>query len=123
MIKNASNTPTDITYTLISVRLFGQEILDELESNGNITEAGFTKNIFATEEYPFNASFTYDKDRITGKFVDEETTPESFAKMSVFASWDYEREGATKNLVENDELDTYFGEEAYEYYKNSKFYE
>ena len=120
MIKNATNTPTDITYTLLSVRLFGQEILDELESDGNITEAGFTKNLFATEEYPFNASYTYNTDRITGKFVDEVTTPEAFAKLSVFASWDYEREGATKNLAENDKLDTYFGEEAYEYYKNSE---
>ena len=123
MIKNATETPTDITYTLISVRLFGEEILEELQNNGNIIEAGFTKNIFATEEYPFNASYTYNTDRLTGKFVDETSTPDSFAKLSIFASWDYEREGMTKNLVENDKLDTYFGEEAYDYYKNSELSE
>lgn len=120
MIKNATDTPTDITYTLLSVRLFGQEILDELIENGNVKENGLGKIIFDTEEYPFNVSYTYNTDRLTGKFVDETSTPNSFAKLSVFANWDYEREGATKNLVENDELDTYFGEEAYEYYKNSE---
>lgn len=123
MIKNMTLTPSEISYKLVSVRLFGEEILDELEAHGYIKENGFTKNIFETEEYPFDASYTYDKDEISGKFVDEDTTPNAFAKLSFFAEWDYEREGETKNLVENDELDTFYGEEAYEYYKNSELSE
>ena len=36
----------------------------------------------------------------------------------MYAQWTYERSGATKNEVENDEMDTSYGERAYEYYKN-----
>lgn len=120
IIKNMSTTDSKISYELISVRLFGQEILEELESNGNITTQGTRKNIFSTEEYPFNASYYYDRDELVGKYVDETSTPEAVAKLVFSASWSYEREGDTKNLVENDELDTYYGEEAYDYYKNSE---
>lgn len=116
MIKNLTNTSSIIEYELISVRLFGEEILEELNSTNNIVDVGTTKNIFVTEEYPFNLGYHYDKDELNGEFVDETTTENSFAQLRVFANWSYEREGANKTYEENDVLDTWYGEKAYEYY-------
>ena len=50
------------------------------------TENGLGKNLFATEDYPFDAGYIADKDRLEGTFVDETTTPNAFAKLTFFAS-------------------------------------
>lgn len=120
VIRNLSNTTSDIKYELISVRLFGEEILEELEANGNITGAGTTKNIFSTEDYPFDVGYYYDKDKLEDKYIDDVSTPDSVAKVTFFANWTYEREGNILSYEENDELDTYYGETAYEYYENNE---
>lgn len=114
---NKTETGADIKYELKSVKLFGEEKLDELKSNGNVTEAGTTTNVFSTEEYPFNAGFYYDTDVIGG--VDPITgqeTPNSHAELTVFANWSYERESATKDKDTNDALDTKYGKDAYDFY-------
>lgn len=116
---NKTESGADIKYELKSVKLFGVEILEDLKNTGNVTEAGTTTNVFATEEYPFNAGFYYDRDVIGG--VDPITglpTPNSHAELTVFANWSYTRESATKTRTENDELDTQYGEDAYQYYQD-----
>ena len=121
---NKTETGADIKYELKSVKIFGVEKLDELKANGNVTEAGTTTNVFSKEEYPFNAGFSYDTDVIGG--IDPITgnpTPNSHAELTVFANWSYERQSASKTKAENDTLDTYYGEEAYEYYQNEELSE
>lgn len=116
---NKTETGADIKYELKSVKLFGVEILEDLKNTGNVTEAGTTINVFATEEYPFNAGFYYDRDVIGG--IDPITglpTPNSHAELTVFANWSYTRESVTKTITENDELDTQYGEDAYQYYQD-----
>lgn len=116
---NKTESGADIKYELKSVKLFGEEILDDLKDSGNVTEAGTTTNVFATEEYPFNAGFYYDRDVIGGiDPITGEPTPNSHAELTVFANWSYTRLGAEKSLSENDALDTWYGEEAYKYYKD-----
>ena len=116
---NKTESGADIKYELKSVKLFGEEILDDLKDSGNVTEAGTTTNVFATEEYPFNAGFYYDRDVIGGiDPITGEPTPNSHAELTVFANWSYTRFGAEKSLSENDALDTWYGEEAYKYYKD-----
>lgn len=75
-IYNVGKTGTNISYELISVKIFGQEVLDELKANNEITTDGNTTNIFSNDtEYPFNISYTYDKTSLSGKYVDDVTTP------------------------------------------------
>ena len=115
---NKTETGAEIKYEIKSIKLFGEEILESLKETNNIREAGTTTNFFATEEYPLNAGFNYDKDVISG--IDPETgeTADSYAELTVFANWSYTRNGATKNTAENDVLDTFYGEKAYEYYQD-----
>lgn len=66
-IYNMSTTSTNIQYELTSVKLFGQEILDQLLQNGVIQTDGNTVNIFADDtQYPFHISYTYDRTRLDG---------------------------------------------------------
>lgn len=121
---NKTQTGAEIKYELKSVRIFGEEKLDELKANNDITEAGTTTNVFSTEEYPFNAGFSYDKDVIGG--VNPETgeaTEDSVAELTVFANWSYTRSGTVKNEDQNNDLDTQFGEKAYTYYQNEELSE
>lgn len=120
VVRNQSNmTPTTLKYDLISIRLWGKEILPELKENGNIIEAGKGKDLFATENYPFNVKYRYDKTFISGKYEDESSI-DSYATFTFFANWSYEREGILKSKEENDKLDTEYGTKAYEFYQNSE---
>ena len=118
---NKTETGADIKYELKSVRIFGEEKLDELIASNDVVvdDAAKRTDVFSTETYPFNAGFYYDTDVIGG--IDPITgneTPNSHAELTVFANWSYERESATKTEEQNDDLDTYYGEEAYEYYQD-----
>ena len=122
VVRNQSNTtPTTLKYELTSIRLWGQEILPELTENGNVIEAGNGKDLFATENYPFNAKYRYDKLFISGKYEDESSI-DSYATLTFFADWTYEREGILSK-EENDKLDTEYGTKAYEFYKESELSE
>ena len=123
VVRNKSNmTPTTLTYELLSVRLWGQEVLPQLTENGNIIEAGKGKDLFVTEDYPFSAMYRYDKLFISGKYEDESSV-DSYATLTFGAKWSYEREGILKTKEENDLLDTEFGMKAYKYYKESELSE
>lgn len=115
---NKTETGADIKYELKSVKLWGNEILDDLKSSNNVTTAGTTTNVFATENYPFNAGFYYDKDVIGGVDpITGEPTPDSHAELTVFANWSYERSGVG---VDTDSLDTFYGEKAYTFYQENE---
>lgn len=120
-IYNMSTTSTSIKYELTSVKVFGQEVLEQLKENGVIQNQGNTVNIFADDtKYPFNISYTYDKTRLDGEYVDDETTPAAGAIFQFHASWEYQGNGTEEENLEKDILDTMFGKGAYEYYQNEQ---
>ena len=121
LVTNKTETGADLKFEVISVKIFGEEKLPQMTLDNDIVidEANKKIKLFTTENYPFEASLSYNRDKIDG--IDPDTgdaLATSCAEINVFAQWTYERSGATKNEVENDELDTSYGERAYEYYKN-----
>lgn len=120
-IYNIGTTSTRITYELISVKIFGVEKLEELKTGGNVQTSGNTTNLFADDTvYPFNVSYTYDKIRLDGKYVDDDTTPNAGATFKFNSSWIYEVTGTDEEKEAKDTLDTEFGKDAYTYYQNSE---
>ena len=118
-IYNMGTTSTSINYELTSVKIFGQEVLDQLVENGIIQTEGNTIHIFADDtKYPFDISYTYDKTRLDGEYVDDETTPGAGATFQFHASWEYQGNGTEEENLARDILDTMFGQDAYEYYQN-----
>ena len=118
-IYNMGTTGTNITYELISVKVFGQEIIEELMANNSITTDGNTTNIFSNDsEYPFNVSYTYDKTSLSGKYVDDTSTPSAVATFKYNVSWVYEAGNTDAEIAERDSLDTIFGKSAYQYYQS-----
>lgn len=118
-IYNMSTTSTSIKYELTSVKVFGQEVLDQLKENNMIQTDGNTVHIFADDtEYPFDISYTYDKTRLDGEYKDDETTPNAGATFKYQASWEYQGNGTEDENLAKDILDTKFGKGAYEYYQD-----
>ena len=137
-IYNMGETETSIQYELISVKVFGQEILSQLRTNGEITTdtATNTTHIFAKNtEYPFDITYTYDKTSLEGNenfqdYVTENgytwaiekggvtvTPPTATLKFTV--NWAYDVVGGTDaQNAAKDILDTKFGKDAYEYYED-----
>lgn len=107
--KNLKSSGAEVKYEITSVRLFGEEILEQLTDN-NIATAGTTTNIFSTNEYPFNVGYYYDKTVLSGIKPDTpENAPETYSTLSIFANWD-----GVDNVK-----DTYFGQKTYEYYESN----
>lgn len=120
-IYNMAVTSTIINYELTSVKVFGQEVLNKLQENNGIKYDGNTVQIFSDDtQYPFNISYSYDKSRLDGEYVDDITTPNSGATFSFNANWDYQGDGTENEKIARDILDTKFGKEAYEYYKDEE---
>ena len=120
-IYNMGTTSTKIKYELISIKVFGQDVLDQLQADGGIQTSGNTTNLFADDTaYPFNISYTYDKTRLDGKYVDDESTPNAGATFKFNASWIYEGTGTSEENEAKDILDTKFGKDAYSYYQNDE---
>lgn len=125
-IYNLGTTSTKITYELVSVKVFGEEVLGELDIG--ISDDGKTTTIFSEDtDYPFSVSYTYDKDYLTGEYKQgAENNDNAHATFTFNASWDYqltadEAEGEEVGITEDDILardilDTKFGKGAYEYY-------
>ncbi len=119
-IYNIGKTGTIINYELKSVKIFGEEILDELKANGSIVKEGNTTHIFSDDtKYPFNISYTFDKDRLSGAYVSDETTPNAHATFKYNLNWSFES-GSTDDVekVQRDTIDTVFGKNAYKFYQN-----
>lgn len=121
-IYNRGTTGTTIKYELLSVKVFGQEVLDKLKEDPNgIKTEGNTTNIFANkEEYPFNISYTYDKNTLVGQYVDDITTPNAAATFKFNVNWEYEEGNTEEEIKTRDLLDTKFGKDAYSYYQNEE---
>ena len=118
-IYNLGTSSTSIKYELISIKVFGQEILEKLQEEGGIQTSGTTINLFADDTaYPFNVSYTYDKTRLDGKYVDDESTPNAMATFKFNSSWIYEGIGTAEENEAKDILDTKFGKDAYSYYQD-----
>ena len=118
-ILNMSTTSTSIQYELTSVKVFGQEVLEQLQENGVIQTDGNTVNIFADDtQYPFHISYTYDKTRLDGEYVHDTTTPCAAATFQFHASWEYQGTGTEEENLARDILDTQFGKDAYAYYQD-----
>ena len=112
-IRNLATKGTKIKYELISVKLFGEEVLESMKENNEIRQAGPTVNLFVNsteEKYPFNICYTYDKSFVEGVYIDEKTTPDAVAKLKFFASWEYDKG--------TDLLDTEIGQKAYNFYED-----
>lgn len=121
-IYNRGTTGTTIKYELLSVKVFGQEVLDKLKEDPNgIKTEGNTTNIFANkEEYPFNISYTYDRATLIGEYIDDETTPNAAATFKFNVNWAYEEGNTEEEIKTRDLLDTRFGKDAYSYYQNEE---
>ena len=120
-IYNIGTTGTIIKYELMSVKIFGEDVLDELKTNGSITTDGNTTHIFSDNtKYPFDISYTFDKARLSGKYVNDTSTPNAMATFKYNLSWDYESGETDAEKLQKDTIDTVFGKNAYQYYKNSE---
>lgn len=120
-IYNMGKTSSTIEYRLISVKVLGEEILDQLQTNGEIETVENTTTLFTDDTtYPFSISYTYDKNRLDDQYVDDETTPQSVATFRFNTNWAYEATGTENQKVQKDLLDTTFGKQAYQYYQNEE---
>lgn len=130
-IYNLGTASTKITYEIMSVKIFGQEVLDTLKTTGEITnvideENGtVTVNLFAKEtQFPFNISYTYDhympeKEmvKLVGQYVDDTATPRAHGTCKFHVNWPYLGDGTDEENLAKDMLDTKFGKDAYTYYQ------
>lgn len=117
-IYNMGEASTTIYYELLSVKVFGIEVLDELNANQEIKTNGNTTNIFSTDaDFPFDISYTYGSDYLEGQYVDEITTPSAATTFKLNVSWPYKEGTTNEEITTKDILDTKFGKEAYEYYE------
>lgn len=118
-IHNIGKASTNIKCELVSVKVFGQEVLETLKANGEIQTNGNTTNLFSKDtEYPFNISYTCDKPKLIGEYKDDTSTPNSTAIFKFNANWDYDGNGNDTENLAKDILDTKFGKNAYSYYQD-----
>lgn len=118
-IYNMGTASTQISYELTSVKIFGVEVLENLKSNQEISQNGNTTSVFSKDtDYPFNVSYTYDKDYLRGTYVDDETTPSAMATFEFNVDWSYRKGETQEELTARDILDTKFGKDAYKYYQD-----
>lgn len=111
-IYNTGELNTNIKYEITSIKLFGEEILEQLENNNEIIYSERGIAIFTdTTKYPFFINYSYDKVKLIGTYADAESTPNAVATLDLSASWEYHGNDA------KDILDTGFGEAAYDYYE------
>lgn len=139
-IYNMGKSSTNIQYELVSVKVFGQEVLSQLQADGEIVTDTNTRTttIFAKDgTYPFNISYTYDTAHLNGNenpldYISEsgyiknvekdgELVSPPYATFRYLVTWDYDVENGTE--AENsakDILDTKFGKDAYAYYQDEE---
>ena len=119
-IYNIGASSTGIEYELVSVKVFGQEVLNELDIEITTDEETGEKTytIFSEDSnYPFKVSYTYDKTYIEGEYSEENPIESAHATFHFDVRWLYE--GTSEDDAENlarDVLDTKFGKDAYAYY-------
>lgn len=119
-IYNRGSTSTSISCDVISVKIFGQEVVDQIKADNGIITTGKTTNIFGDKsKYPFDVTYTYDRLKLDGEYVDDTSTPNAAATIKFNASWAFEAGENDTDKLAKDILDTQFGKGAYEYYQNT----
>lgn len=119
-IYNLGETSTSIKCEVMSIKLFGEEIIDQVKAENEIVTEGMTTSILADKtKYPFNITYTADRLRLDGVYVDNTTTPNANATIKFNANWTYEEGNNDAEKQTKDMLDTEFGKNAYEFYQNS----
>lgn len=120
-IYNRGKSSTNIRYEIISVKVFEEEVLDELNITTTQGTNGTTIHIFSADtEYPFEVSYTYDKSKLIGQYEEGgEYADSAHATCKFNVSWEYEGNGTETENEEKDILDTIFGKEAYQYYQTA----
>lgn len=117
-ICNKGTASTQIYYELLSVKVFGAEVLNQLKINKDIKKEGTTTHIFSIDKnYPFDVSYTADKNYITGTYIDDETTPNSKATFKFNVGWEYQNGTTMEEITTEDFIDTQFGKDAFNYYE------
>ena len=124
-IYNIGEASTNIEYELISVKVLGETLYEKGSATNELTievdEDTNTTHIFNGDTtYPFEISYTYDKDYLNGKYdLDTQTPASAHAILTLNADWFYGEEGSVDGEIsDKDQLDTQFGKDAYEYYQN-----
>lgn len=137
-VYNLGAASSEITYELISVKVFGQEILTKVGENQylNVYEKGAngenvlsgtvpvtvttdeannktTTTVFSADTaYPFEITYTYDRTKLIGVYDENDpSTEQAHATLSFKMKWIY------NGTLEKDILDTQFGKQAYTYYE------
>ena len=128
-IYNMGKASTEIQYEVISLKVFGKEVLSQLDiATETITETDedgvetvtYKTPIFSGDTvYPFEINYTYDKTKLIGQYEEGgEYEDSAQAAFKFHVNWTYEGNGtATENLAK-DVLDTQFGKNAYAYYQD-----
>lgn len=110
-IYNTGETASNIDFEIVSVKMFGEEIYQQLLTDNEITKTANQIKLFDNaEKYPFNISYTLDKTYLPDQYIDE-TSTNAIATMNLNISWEYD------GTTQKDILDTEFGSKAYNYYK------
>ena len=101
-VKNDGDVPARLTYQIVSINVFDQYFTIE---DGSLTEQQLVQ--IMKENYPFTITITTDKDIIDANG--------GTAVFYINVNWPFESVGTSG--MSNDELDTYWGNKAYEFNK------
>lgn len=140
-IRNSEDKGSRLKFTLKSIKLFGELIYsDEEEFTNTIEPQIFTQVLnpdrvadgeeeihsgrvvltSAGEIYPFTISYSYNRDKINGKYEDDIYTPNAYATFTMNIEWDYELLENGLASTSRDNLDTEFAKRAYSFYQNEE---
>lgn len=121
-VYNTGKASTNIKYELISVKVFGNTVWAKGNASNplQIQTTGNKTTIFSADtNYPFNVSYTYDKTKLIGQYVEgSENADKARATLKFNVNWSYEGNGTESENLARDILDTKFGKQAYTYYQN-----
>ncbi len=111
-VHNVGSIPIKVQLEITSVKLFGEEILDKLKTENEITEDDSTFNFFTNKNnYPFDVYIKY-KNHLEAKDNNSTITEDSIGDIDFCVNWNYS--------VGNDDLDTEFGKKAFDFYKENE---
>ncbi len=113
-IYNLGSATTVVEVELTSVKLFGEELLNDLSIKNGIEFSNDNKTVtlFKTDEYPFEIGYSQDKRFLQGRYTDDENSSAAKGQITFSIKWNYNNG--------NDSLDTTFGKRAYEWYKENE---
>ena len=136
-IRNKGDYDSSLSFALKTVTLYGELIYssETIEGFTNLIIPqidpeyvnGVRYLLVSNESYdgedpvimPFTIQYSYNKDELTGKYIDDSTTPDAYATFTMNVEWDYELIEDNEVNIDRDDLDTQWGKDAYHYYTTS----